>query len=349
MHYTFTAETITPLLIAGAKGAQGSQVADLQAEGLRPASVGGELRYWFRAMMGGIVGNHNDYKTLQRLEAGIFGLTENSSSVRLRIRPASPTPMPVRSFPVRMNDQNPRAPGIANPRRRGIQTQAQFSMQVGVDRNGRGEEGVVLGTLWLLAALGGVGGRIRRSFGSLALIPEVADPDLDFTVAGDSLQTLARAHATHLTHIRKAFERYGGTPPTGVMYQHFVLCRPRARLWLVSKPSGFWPTWEGAMTALRDDVYRPLKTHLGIVYPRGIGSGAPRQASPLWFQVKRNATGGYFGVMLAFDTQDSVRGAGFHYFADPANTALRWGQLDAFMGGLKTPTAAVRIEEVTLP
>jgi CRISPR type III-B/RAMP module RAMP protein Cmr1 len=345
MHYTFKAHTVTPLLIAGAKGARDSRDNDLRAEGLRPASVRGQLRYWFRTMMGSIVGNHRDYKTLQRLEAGIFGLTENSSSVRLRTTPVKASAMQFDLYPVRMNDCAP-----PRPRRLGAKAQEQFSIRLDLARSGRGEADVILGTLWLLAALGGVGGRIRRGFGSLAFTPEIGATTLDFALAGQSLSDLVRVYTTHLTNIKHTFQRYAEPLPVGGTYstQHFVLRQQRARLWLIAPLQGFWSTWEDAMKKLRLDVYRSLKGCLiirGVRGVREIGSGPQRQASPLWLQIKRNAMGGYFGVMLAFDTQGSVRSGSPDYFADPRNPAQRWTQLDAFMSSL----TSVQTQEVSLP
>jgi CRISPR-associated protein Cmr1 len=67
-------ETVTPIFLGR---------ADQQPE-LRPASFRGALRYWYRALVGGVVGS--DLHALRVAESKVFGDTEGSSPVRLRLR-----------------------------------------------------------------------------------------------------------------------------------------------------------------------------------------------------------------------------------------------------------------------
>ncbi len=61
---TFTCEVITPMFLAGADGTTPE---------LRPASIKGALRFWWRAMNGHLVGENGDLTTLKNREAEIFG------------------------------------------------------------------------------------------------------------------------------------------------------------------------------------------------------------------------------------------------------------------------------------
>ena len=54
---TFKLQVVTPLFLSGAN----QQVAEL-----RPPSIRGALRFWFRAMMGGVVGG--DWQKVQELD-----------------------------------------------------------------------------------------------------------------------------------------------------------------------------------------------------------------------------------------------------------------------------------------
>jgi len=71
---TFTCETITPMFLAGADG---------NTPELRPPSIKGALRFWWRAMNG-----HLDLKTLKEQESLIFGGTDSGqgrSKVLIRV------------------------------------------------------------------------------------------------------------------------------------------------------------------------------------------------------------------------------------------------------------------------
>ncbi|MEN7546973.1 type III-B CRISPR module RAMP protein Cmr1 [Rapidithrix thailandica] len=75
---TFTCETITPMFLSGADG---------QTPELRPPSIKGALRFWWRAMNG-----HLDLKTLKEREAAIFGGTDSGqgrSKVVVRVKELS--------------------------------------------------------------------------------------------------------------------------------------------------------------------------------------------------------------------------------------------------------------------
>ena len=76
MKVELTLETVTPLFLGGVT----------QQSELRPASFRGALHYWYRALVGGVVGN--DLSALRLAESKVFGNTEGSSPVTLRLRGA---------------------------------------------------------------------------------------------------------------------------------------------------------------------------------------------------------------------------------------------------------------------
>ena len=68
---TFECRTITPLVINGAKGDEPE---------LRPASIKGVLRFWWRALHGNLPNGE-----LRKKEGNIFGNTEHRSRLLIRI------------------------------------------------------------------------------------------------------------------------------------------------------------------------------------------------------------------------------------------------------------------------
>lgn len=337
MQCTFQAEVITPLLVAGAD----PRSPDVVREGLRPPEVRGQLRYWFRAMMGAIVGD--DLKALRMLEGRVFGDTDQRSKVKV-------VTVPVVAFTpqtayLRMNDPGtltlPSGRTVAAPSRKAIPPPTPYSLRLtGVDQT---ELNLGLGALWLVMMLSGFGARIRRGFGSLALFPKDTETaqalqnlDLSFTYPGADLKGIAATLMAGLSRVKAVFQHYAaiGSPSPASTYR--VLSAQTARLYLIRPKGRFWGRWQDAMDDLRDNVFRPLKQVISpVVNPLtgspSIGSASPRQPSPLIIQIKRTGAGGYFGVLLAFK-EDLYFGPG-------------WGTLDSFLRGL----TGYEVEAVTLP
>jgi CRISPR-associated protein Cmr1 len=71
-----TLETVTPLLLHG---------ADNKTPELRPPSFRGAMHYWWRAALGGVIGDKN-LKALHELEGAVFGSTECGSPISLRLQ-----------------------------------------------------------------------------------------------------------------------------------------------------------------------------------------------------------------------------------------------------------------------
>lgn len=70
-----TLETVTPLLLHGTNG---------KTPELRPPSFRGAMCYWWRAALGGVIGDKN-LKALHELEGAVFGSTEHGSPISLRL------------------------------------------------------------------------------------------------------------------------------------------------------------------------------------------------------------------------------------------------------------------------
>lgn len=72
---TFTCEVITPMFLSG---------ADETSPELRPASIKGALRFWWRAMNGHLVGENGDLTRFKEKEALLFGSTDKKSPFSIR-------------------------------------------------------------------------------------------------------------------------------------------------------------------------------------------------------------------------------------------------------------------------
>jgi len=316
----FTAELITPLVIAGAD----NRKPDLKQEGLRPPSLRGAMRWWFRAMMGGIVGSHDHYNTLRELEGSLFGNTERKAIVQTRTKLNGDTP--IGDAYLRMNDHdklrldNGRV--VAAPKRLAIEPTTSFQLALRIF-DPRGVQ-VALGSLWLVAMLSGIGARDRRGFGSLSLSPlddlteqVIAGLDLSLNYSG-SLADICAGLSRDLTQIQSLFNHYASNGPIAAIPDDFsILCGRTAKCFLITPQSGFWGTWQESMDDLRNNVYRAFKTAIG---EGRLGSGKPRHPSPLHIQIKRTSSGGHFGLLLAFKSEK--------YFGPS------WSTLTSFLGSL---------------
>ena len=137
---------------------------------LRAPSVRGALRFWFRAMMGGLLGGHFDRcgDSLRRLEGAVFGDTDRASRVQVRLSPREPNTCGTRAFYLRRNGFTGLIYlGNGLQDRRFLEPE-QSRLQLGLRfRESGALRQVVLGTVWLWLHFGGVGARTRRGFGGL--------------------------------------------------------------------------------------------------------------------------------------------------------------------------------------
>ncbi len=190
-----TLELVTPAFLAGAN----QQAEDCD---LRPATLRGLLRWWWRTMHAGFV----DAKTLRALEAAIWGDTHSGGAVRVvveRIGENEPRPYDKRSKAEFNDEQKISALGIPNGDARKT-TQGLWYASYGMDeggRNSRRQRHVLeppaswrlrliarrsrfesngreltaqqvleqaQAALWLLCRFGGVGSKAGKGFGSLS-------------------------------------------------------------------------------------------------------------------------------------------------------------------------------------
>ena len=173
--------------ISGSRARSGNAPLDRgrsrQAE-LRPPSVRGHLRFWFRALAGGLLGE--ELRTVCEAESAVFGNTTRASSVVVRLFGSPRTGVSVVG-------ETQQLPGLAymfwsvlQQRRDAILPGERFRLRLNsrpfpfapVEVVGRTlgmteSFEMAAASLWLLVRLGGVGARMRRGAGGMSA---VADP-----------------------------------------------------------------------------------------------------------------------------------------------------------------------------
>src|SRR5438876_5416006 len=169
----FTLRTMTPLFLAG---------ADQTTAELRAPSFRGLLRYWQRALVGGLV----PLETVKNIETVVFGATDTGSAVSIRVSATSNEPKEfTEQISVRVGGRW-QATGkgyllwtMAKSGRveRGNLKPARWyfppgtSFQVTVSARGTDTTGLeqASAAFWIFTHLGGLGSRSRRCAGSLAV------------------------------------------------------------------------------------------------------------------------------------------------------------------------------------
>jgi CRISPR-associated protein Cmr1 len=162
---TFTCQTITPMLMHGADGSTAE---------LRPASIKGVLRFWWRAMYG----NLKTIKELHDEESKIFGNKDKRSSFSIRIN---------NSENLQIEDTNP-LPHKNVFTVNGYQANQTFEVIIS------GQNLELIQNLFILATtLGGFGQRSRRGFGSVQI---TKIDDIDFIAPKTEEEIKAKIDST---------------------------------------------------------------------------------------------------------------------------------------------------------
>jgi len=169
-------EAVTPIFIAGA------DQRNIENEGLRAPSLKGLMRWWFRAIMGGVLFSSGslDINEIKREEEKIWGSTNTQSNVLIKVSTIDTR--------------------IENLQIRGYRGLAYLSYGVSGRRYMKGKFKVniyfkptlheedkkkVIATLWMLLNLGNVGSRNRKGFGSLRVTNDTKIYNISFKNPSD--------------------------------------------------------------------------------------------------------------------------------------------------------------------
>jgi len=255
---TVRLETVTPLFLAGAEPRGVPE--------LRAASIRGALRFWFRALLGGVIGDTN-LNALRKAESDVFGSTNSASPVVIRVQHDR---LSLKPFS-RITDWDEttgsyRKPGIAylffaargirnEPERNAIDAGSSFelvlSKRAGIGASGDQALQQAYAALWLLTHFGGLGARSRRGAGNLQVtqvsgkIPNSALPPLQ--VQADTPERLQAELQDGLERLKEMLEQ----EMLEVDYVNpstFNVLHPKAcKIWIVNKT---FSSWDKALDAI---------------------------------------------------------------------------------------------------
>ncbi len=223
---TLEIENITPLFIAGADQRY------IENEGLRTPSLRGLLRWWFRAIMGGVKFSTGDLnlKSVKEEEEKIWGSTKNQSKVSLKIFPIS---LKISTF------QNIRGRGIkylsyGASDRPYIDLGSQFKLHVIFKRSISNEDKKkVIAALWLLLNLGNIGSKSRKGFGSLRIRKDITIDEMEF-INPKSLDELERYIRNNLKKCLRIFGWNGSISRSTSLPQYSIIAPHYWRMKILS-------------------------------------------------------------------------------------------------------------------
>jgi CRISPR-associated protein Cmr1 len=264
-----TLETVTPLFLGG---------SDPRGEPeLRAASFRGAMRFWLRALLGGVLGDRPD-KIFER-ESQVFGSTDHASPVVVRLELHNLgsdgfNPLPHKQVTFRFNGFKPgqRFDICLLSRDEDALQQAQKA-------------------LLLLCYLGGLGRRSRRGFGSL----QITDGELALTAK--TAKELGNALKQRLDAILPSSSaKLTDVPRFPILHEKW------AQIKVCDEE---FSDWEQAIKFVMKRAHQHKNPALGFANPR--------QASPVHVHVTRLSTGKYAIVLTTMLSQLNPKLSG----ADP--------------------------------
>jgi CRISPR-associated protein Cmr1 len=292
---TFKMEVVTPLFLAG---------ADQSRAELRAPSFRGVLRYWLRALLGGILGTTGaGLERLWQEEEAVFGTTKTGSLVVLRL--GLDELGEAKSFTKDQPDRNQPPSGrdylfwsMARLGREGVlrwyyPEGSAFTLTLSQRGPERTSLDRAVSALWLLNSLGGLGSRSRRGAGSL-VVKEVKgwDGRLSFTIPETS-ESLADFLRDGLQEARRLSMPTGAVTRQPAQQPLFDILDPSpevCHIWVLRSQER-WDTADDALRAIgkRLSDFRSQETQDG----RNVWQ---------WAQGKQIGTveGIIFGVPLQF-------------------------------------------------
>jgi len=254
-----TLETVTPLFLGG---------SDPRGEPeLRAASFRGAMRFWLRALLGGVSGDRPD--KIFQCESQVFGSTDHASPVVVRLETHSLgsdsfNPLPHKQVTFRFNGFKPgqRFDICLLSRDEVALQQAQKA-------------------LLLLCYLGGLGRRSRRGFGSL----QITEGKLALTAK--TAKELGNALKQRLDAILpSSFAKLTDVPRFPILHEKW------AQIKVCNEE---FSGWEQAIKFVMKRAHQHKNPALGFANPR--------QASPVHVHVTRLSTGKYALVLTTMLSQ----------------------------------------------
>ena len=298
---TFTLQTITPLFLAGAN----PENAELRAPTFR-----GLMRYWYRALLGGIYGT--DKKGLSNIieqESSIFGTTDRGSAVTVRVSMNQVRVLIFNRTGTREKDYLlwSMERFAEKPKRRYFPQHTKFYLTLFIRDSNDANLKQAIAAIWLLTHLGGIGSRSRRCAGSITVQ----------AVEGNKTELLFSEQPTIAalrTHLQKGIEatRNIYTPiinTSAIKLASFdVLAQATCRVWILHDNGKPWYTPDEVMNVIGTKLQEYRRKLLPIQKRKifGLplkGASSQRLASPLLLRVTKLQGEQYVGVAVLFKTK----------------------------------------------
>lgn len=240
-------ETVTPLFLGGSEPRGDPE--------LRPASFKGELRFWWRALWGGVYPSRA-IDDLFAAESRVFGTTDEASPIVLRLsgdnlrksawRFGSSLGVDYLFFSMKGTRKDPDRGGFEA----GQTFELTLHTRLGLQANERVETAFreACAALWLLVRLGGIGARSRRGAGNLcaqSIVDGVWPSDLPpLKSNAKSAAEYARETSAGLAQL---YEALRWPKPTGELktWPEFDILHPKGGpIYVLGKE---WSAWHEAL------------------------------------------------------------------------------------------------------
>jgi CRISPR-associated protein Cmr1 len=252
-------ETVTPLLLGGAY--LGGEPE------LRPPSLRGALRFWFRAILGASLGN--DLQRIARAESEIFGSTQQAGLLIVRMRVDGK--LEAKQFSLFLHSKpEAKSKGFPPGQRFEICLISPYSSALEQAKK----------ALQLLSYVGGLGRRSRRGFGSIQIVDspmsiQASQPDNLAEVLQQRLQEILPNKSPQLSLVPKF-------PCLHPQWSQVRVCCQK------------FNKWEEAISYVMQKAHEYKNPALGWA---PLQTDAGRQASPVHFHVAKLASEGYALVL----------------------------------------------------
>jgi len=308
---TFILRTLTPLFLTG---------ADQTSAELRAPTFRGLMRYWYRALIGGVVGASKESLPLvMQAETAIFGATDTGSAISIRVSDVSKDPQRFRKESYARDNVSGKdyllwsmaASGKGDrykPDRLLFPKDTTFRVTLSSkgDDNTKLQQGIA--AFWLLTHLGGIGSRSRRCAGSVTVdgIDGEDKTGLFFTPP-ENIEDLQHQICEGIKIAQKLVrESLANNALTSAIQTTFdALTEKTCSIWILHNDN--WRTPDTAMRAIGSNlqIYRsglPLPSRTVFGLPLMGVDNRPRHASPLLLRIVELQKDKYACLAVLFKT-----------------------------------------------
>lgn len=277
---TFECEIITPMFLAGANG---------KTPELRPPSIKGAMRFWWRAMN---AGNYQQLKDLKETECKIFGGSDESSGRSKVIIWVSKQPKYNES-----TDKNFLLPHKEGNRRGEMpcfMPASKFIVNLQTLQLEHLQENEIIKLFQTVSKLGGLGKGSRRGYGSFKITnikingTEINKPNLELD------ELIIRRSELKYPYIKNV--QISKSPKTIIQIREIsskIHSNDYSQALRKSRENG-------NIQKDKSGKEQPNKNYLE--YPRSIGDGSNRFASPIYVSIIEKEDGKHYAVVTTLNT-----------------------------------------------